>query len=151
MKISKLRSDWIQSLLDKSIEIAGQNSDGKTAAYIPELSNVDAEQTSVAVYFKNGQFFVSGDAGYHRFTLQSVAKVILLCGLLEEFGQEEVLSWTNVEPSGLSFSSATQLDTFGPKPSNTDLNCAAQSTRRRNQSWATLPVKPDAPTKKPLD
>lgn len=57
--------------------------------------------------------------------MQSVAKVILLAGMLEEKGELQVFSWINAEPSGLSFSSAAQLDLFGPTPSNPLVNAGA--------------------------
>jgi glutaminase len=68
---------------------------------------------------------MAGDFASHRFTLQSVAKLILLAGFLEEFGEQQVFSWINAEPSGLPFSSATQLDIFGPTPANPLVNAGA--------------------------
>jgi glutaminase len=60
-----------------------------------------------------------------RVTLQSIAKLIPLIGLLEECGAEQVFDWVKVEPSGDDFASITRLERFGPKPSNPMLNAGA--------------------------
>lgn len=114
----------IQAILNAALDHARTNSDGHVAAYIPELANVAPETTAVAIMLNNGQTFVAGDAGF-VFTLQSVAKLVVLIGLLEEFGRQSVFSWVKAEPSGDSFASVARLDQFGPKPSNPMLNAGA--------------------------
>jgi len=115
----------IQIVLDEAVQLARANSDGKLASYIPELAAVSPELTSAAIMLCNGERLVAGDHTQHRFTMQSVAKVILLAGFLEEAGERRVFSWINAEPSGLPFSSATQLDIFGPTPANPLINAGA--------------------------
>lgn len=114
----------IQLIIDKAIEHAKHNSEGHIAAYIPELANVPADITAAAVMLNNGQCFAAGDTDY-IVTLQSVAKLIVLIGLLEEFGKQNVFSWVKAEPSGDDFASVARLDQFGPKPSNPMLNAGA--------------------------
>jgi len=58
-------------------------------------------------------------------TLQSVSKLVILIGLLEEFGPKKVFNWVKVEPSGTDFASIARLDQFGPAPSNPLLNSGA--------------------------
>ncbi len=115
----------IQTVLREALVLARANNDGQLASYIPELAAVPPELTSAAIVLCDGQRLVAGDHAQHRFTMQSVAKVILLAGFLEEAGEQKVFSWINAEPSGLPFSSATQLDIFGPTPANPLINAGA--------------------------
>jgi len=115
----------IQTVLTDAVQLARTNNDGDLASYIPELAAMLPELTSAAIMLCNGERLVAGDFAQHRFTMQSVAKVILLAGFLEEAGEQQVFSWINAEPSGLPFSSATQLDIFGPVPANPLINAGA--------------------------
>lgn len=115
----------IQTVLNEAVDLARANSEGQLASYIPELAAVPSELTSAAIVLCDGTRLVAGDFDRHRFTMQSVAKIILLAGFLEEAGEKEVFSWINAEPSGLPFSSATQLDIFGPTPANPLVNAGA--------------------------
>ncbi|MDF2868335.1 MAG: glutaminase [Gammaproteobacteria bacterium] len=114
----------IQQVIDKAVEQAKHTSEGQIASYIPELANVPADITAAAIILNDGQRFVAGDFDY-VVTLQSVAKLIVLIGLLEEFGKQKVFSWVKAEPSGDDFASVARLDQFGPKPSNPMLNAGA--------------------------
>ncbi len=115
----------IQAVLNEAVDLARANSEGQLASYIPELTAMPPELTSAAIILCDGTRFVAGDFDRHRFTMQSVAKIILLAGFLEEVGEKEIFSWLNAEPSGLPFSSATQLDIFGPTPANPLVNAGA--------------------------
>ncbi len=115
----------LQHTLEQAVVLARGNAAGEPARYIPELAQVPLELTSAAIVLCGGAGLTAGDAAQHRFTLQSVAKLILLAGCLEEFGEEKVFSWSDAEPSGLPFSSAAQLDIFGPTPANPLVNAGA--------------------------
>ncbi|MFC3909637.1 glutaminase A [Legionella dresdenensis] len=112
-------------LLKSIVEYAISNNDGNTANYIPELANIDAELTGIAVSLINGQSFMYCNRDIPLVTLQSTAKMIPLIGLLEEFGSAKLFEWVKVEPSGDDFASITRLEQFGPKPSNPFLNAGA--------------------------
>ena len=112
----------IQSVLDEAHLMAKNNHEGSHAAYIPELANVPPELTAGAIMMADGHRFVTGDGLDYVFSLQSVAKLIVLIGLIEEYGSEQVFSWVKVEPSGDDFASVARLDQFGPAPSNPMLN-----------------------------
>jgi len=114
----------IQRVLQTAFEQAKHNNDGQPASYIPELANVSLELTAVALQTLDGQLFAAGDSDT-VVTLQSVAKLIVLIGLLEEFGKQRVFSWVQAEPSGDDFASVARLDQYGPKPSNPMLNAGA--------------------------
>ncbi len=120
-----LSHDRIQSVLDQAVAQARAHHAGTLASYIPELARVDPELTSVAITLVDGTCLTAGEAASHRFTLQSVAKLILLLGMVEEFGENQVFSWIGVEPSGSAFASVAQLDFHGPVPPNPLVNAGA--------------------------
>lgn len=112
------------ALLDASVAAARPNRDGSPASYIPELATVDPERIAAAIVHADGRTFASGDVG-HRFTLQSSAKLALLCGLLEERGPDAVFAVVGTEPTGGSFASVAELEWRGPKPGNPLINAGA--------------------------
>ena len=115
-----------QKVLTQAVAEARQLEQGHLAAYIPELAEVPPELTAVDVMFTNGEHLVAGDIDENRLiTLQSTSKLVLLIGLLEELGEENVFKWTKTEPSGDDFASIARLDQFGPIPSNPMLNAGA--------------------------
>jgi len=115
----------VQTILDEALNNAMKSQAGKCASYIPELANVDLETTMAAITLYDGTTLTSGGHLDHRFTLQSVAKIILLAGLLEEYGEKLVFTWVGTESSGHDFSNIVQLESFGPKPSNPCVNAGA--------------------------
>lgn len=116
--------DTTHAALRRAVEMARGLDGGTTAAYIPELANVDPELTSAAVTLLDGAQITAGDADTHTFTLQSSAKLVLLAGLLEERG-EAVFDVVGTEPSGGSFSSVAWLELHGPRPPNPLVNSGA--------------------------
>lgn len=118
------RRKEIESILEEAYKSSLAITGGQPAQYIPELSRVDPEVTTAVVWHKEDGQCVVGESD-HRSTLQSVAKVVLLTGLIEEYGVDQVFNWIGTEPSGLSFSSLTQLDTYGPRPANPLVNAGA--------------------------
>lgn len=114
----------IRKILDEALSRSVTNDDGKVADYIPELAQVDKSLVSASIMLSDGVSVSSGTQD-HIFTLQSVAKLVVFIGLLEEYGQEKVFSWIDAEPSGYSFSSVSQVERGGPIPSNPMLNAGA--------------------------
>ncbi len=117
----------LNTILNTAVLEAKNNSDGKSASYIPELESVDPETTGVAVLMTDGSRYEAGDGQDLLITLQSTAKVAVLASMLEEFGSQKVYSWVRVEPSGDDFASIARLDQFGPLPSNPMLNAGSIS------------------------
>ncbi len=116
--------EHLARILRQAVEESRSLADGAPAAYIPELAQVDVEQTSAAVTLVDGALLTAGDALRHRFTLQSSAKLVLLAGLLEELGEERVFSLVGAEPSGASFASIARLETDA-RPANPLVNPGA--------------------------
>ncbi len=121
--MSNIRTN-LQQELDSAVSLAKNNSSGRTADYIPQLMNVNQESTVACVKLCDGSIVESGDIDA-KFTLQSVSKLILLIGMLEEYGVDQVFSWVNAEPSGQSFSAIGHLDRHGPVPANPLINPGA--------------------------
>lgn len=114
----------ISKILDEAVNRSRTNTEGTVADYIPELAQVDVNKVSSSIMLSDGQMVSHGDDD-HVFTLQSVAKLVVLIALLEDYGQAKVFSWINAEPSGYHFSSISQLELFGAIPSNPMLNAGA--------------------------
>lgn len=121
----ELDPDVIRAALTAAVEAARADHDGVPASYIPELALADPEQTSAAVTLLDGTTITAGDADSHRFTLQSSAKLLLLAGLLDERGEDEIFSIVGAEPSGGSFASVAWLELHGPRPPNPLVNSGA--------------------------
>ncbi len=117
--------EHVDKTLKQAIEIARLNQNGAVADYIPELANVDPEQISSAIILADGSQVQAGDYENHIFSLQSVAKLIVLIGLMEEFGIHKIFSWIQAEPTGQSFSSLAQIERHGPIPANPMVNAGA--------------------------
>ena len=115
----------IAQILAQAVESAKACNDGNPADYIPELATPDVQKTSAAVSLVGGPCILAGDAETHRFSLQSVAKLILLAGLLEERGSDVIFSNVGSEPSGEGFASLARLDTLGSRPANPLINAGA--------------------------
>lgn len=116
----KAFQEWLESLVRQ----AQKNQKGALASYIPELAQVDPEQCAISVMFTDGLEAAAGDVD-HVFSLQSVSKLIVLIGLLEEVGLDQVQQWINFEPSGQPFSSLAHLDLKRPLPANPMVNTGA--------------------------
>jgi glutaminase len=117
----------IPEILQKAVLLAQNDFSGAKATYIPELANVCAETTNAAITLCNGETFEHGTDVDLPITLQSTGKLIVLIGMLEERGPNQVRSWVRFEPSGNDFASIARLDQFGPLPSNPMLNAGAIS------------------------
>jgi len=115
----------ITKVLELAVSKAEPNHDGSVADYIPELRTVDPELLAASIILKDGTVIAKGESLDYHFTLQSVSKLVLLIGMMEEFGSERVFSWINAEPSGQAFAAIGDLDRFGPVPSNPLINAGA--------------------------
>ncbi len=101
---------------------------GKSADYIPELSNVDPKYLGIYVADRDGQAYFSGDY-LQGFTMQSVSKVItFLCSLLDN-EINTLLRKVSFEPTSSGFNSIINLETKNEnKPLNPMINSGAIAT-----------------------
>jgi glutaminase len=113
-----------QELLAKATSLAKHNTHGRLADYIPQLANVNSDTTAAGIYLVDGEIITHGDVDT-KFTLQSVSKLVLLIGMLEEHGAQKVFSWINAEPSGQAYAAINNLDRYGLIPSNPLINAGA--------------------------
>ena len=114
----------VREVLEAAVARARGNGEGEPASYIPELANAPLDALSAAITLRDGSVLRAGDDD-HRFTFQSSAKVLLLAGLLEERGEDEVFRVVGREPSGGGFASLARLETHGPIPANPLINPGA--------------------------
>lgn len=117
------REERIEDVLRRSVESSRALHEGAPATYIPELAQAPLEHTSAAITLCRGATISAGDVQVHRFTLQSSAKLVLLLGLLEERGPDEVFSIVGREPSTSGFASVASLDQA--RPANPLVNAGA--------------------------
>ena len=116
----------LQRIIKQAAKQAADYNEGKVADYIPELAEVNPEFTAAAIQQIDGTVTTLGNESDNTLiSLQSVSKLVVLIGLLEEMGREKVYNWVKVEPSGGAFASIARLDQFGPMPSNPMLNAGA--------------------------
>ena len=97
--------------------------DGHLASYIPELRNVDPDGFAIATMTVNGRSTQLGDCD-HRFTIQSISKLLLYGLALETHGREAVLRRAGVAPTGDSFN-AIELDEGHHRAPNPMVNSGA--------------------------
>ncbi|AKF06158.1 glutaminase A [Sandaracinus amylolyticus] len=116
--------ETIEAVLAGAVERARACGEGEPATYIPELANAPLDALSAAITLRDGSIVRAGD-DEHRFTFQSSAKLVLLAGLLEERGEDEVFRIVGREPSGGGFASLARLETHGPIPANPLINPGA--------------------------
>ena len=96
---------------------------GEVANYIPALSKVPANLFAISVFTVDGRSYHAGDSE-HRFTIQSISKILTLTLALQRYGDA---LWERVgkEPSGTAFNSLTQLEFEKGIPRNPFINAGA--------------------------
>lgn len=98
---------------------------GRLASYIPQLQHADPRQLAVVVADLQGGLYSCGDDA-HRFTMQSIVKIILLALALQTAGAKAVFQRVGMEPTGDPFNSIVRLETVNPnKPLNPMINAGA--------------------------
>jgi len=96
---------------------------GKLPSYIPELANVNPEH--FAIHLSTIDNFEFGIGNYtEKFSIQSIAKVLLLCLAFKIVG-EKLWDRLGVEPSGTAFNSLSQLELDNGIPRNPFINAGA--------------------------
>ena len=116
----------METLLDSILENNKRwTKEGKVATYIPMLGEVDPDLFGIAMMDMEGNIYAKGDY-QHKYTLQSITKVITLMVALMDRGPEKVFEFVGMEPTGDPFNSIIKLETIQPsKPLNPMINAGA--------------------------
>lgn len=98
---------------------------GKLADYIPALSKVDPNKIGVSIADIDGKTYSSGD-WEHKFTIQSISKVLSLMLAILDNGVEEVFNRVDYEGTEEPFNTLFKLDLpHTVKPANPMINAGA--------------------------
>lgn len=98
---------------------------GKLADYIPALSQVDPEKIGISLVDMDGIVYSAGDWD-HKFTIQSISKVLSLMLAIRDNGEERVFEKIGYEGTDEAFNSLFKLDLGEEKkPANPMINAGA--------------------------
>lgn len=117
------RRVWFEEVLGELHARYADLTDGEPAAYIPELARVDPDRFAIAAVTVDGVELSVGDAD-HRFTIQSISKLLMYGLALETHGRDAVLERVGVAPTGDPFNSI-ELDDDPPRAPNPMVNAGA--------------------------
>ena len=100
----------MNNLLEQIIaDCAHYTAQGHVATYIPELAGVDPNKIGIYVSSEDGNEYCAGDWNDH-FTMQSVAKTLILLQALLDSGTERVRALVGVEATGKPFDTFNYSD-----------------------------------------
>lgn len=117
------RLQWFERACERLHRAYAPLDQGEPASYIPELATVDPDLFAIAAVTVDDRHVEVGD-GEHRFTIQSISKLLLYGLVLETHGRDEVLARVGVAPSGESFNSI-MLDEASNRAPNPMINAGA--------------------------
>lgn len=121
-----MNTNYQQILAEIYEETKSLQGQGKVAAYIPALADVNPAQYGIAIQTLKGETFQVGDANV-PFSIQSISKVFVLAMVFRELG-EGLWSRVGREPSGNAFNSLMLLETENGIPRNPFINAGALVT-----------------------
>jgi hypothetical protein len=93
------RLKWFQQACERLHGRYAGLTEGEPAAYIPELAEVDPDLFAIAAVTVDDRHVDVGDSG-HRFTIQSISKLLVYGLALETHGRDRVLARVGVAPTG---------------------------------------------------
>lgn len=113
-----------QNVLDEiHANLKNEVNRGLVASYIPELSNIDAQQFGIYLKHIDGRSFSTGDWST-GFSIQSISKVLTLSMALPLYS-EAIWKRVDVEPSGNPFNHLSLLELENGIPRNPLINAGA--------------------------
>ena len=102
--------DFVNELLEQVITgCSHYTSQGHVATYIPELANVDPNKLGIFISTESGKEYSAGDY-LDQFTMQSVAKPLILLQALMDSGIDAVRALVGVEATGKPFDAFNYSD-----------------------------------------
>ena len=100
----------MKSLLEQIVaDCAHYPAQGHVATYIPELAGVNPNQLGIYVSMDDGTDYWAGDC-FEQFTMQSVAKTLILLQALLDSGIDRVRGLVGVEATGKPFDTFNYSD-----------------------------------------
>ncbi|MDR2738693.1 MAG: glutaminase A [Treponema sp.] len=130
----------LQDLFDKIMGTARNIEEGRVAAYIPELAQVDPSLFSLSMTTLDGTTCSSGDQGCF-FSMQSISKAATLCFAIETLGRDKVFSKIGMEPCSEPFNSIMKLEMTSSLPLNPFINAGAiVLTGMFNEQYGSLAI-----------
>ena len=117
------QAESLQEILNSIHDSVITSDSGKVANYIPQLSGVDPNKFGMHLVTIEGNEYGVGHND-ERFSIQSIAKVLLLARAKLEIGSE-LKERVGVEPSGDPFNSLVQLEYERGVPRNPMINAGA--------------------------
>jgi glutaminase len=117
----------LQRVVNEAYAKFKDDQSGKNADYIPYLASVPSNLFGVCIVTADGQVFTAGDVDY-AFSIQSCSKVFTLCQVMEESGEEAVMTKIGVEPTGMPFNSVVALGMHTNFAVNPLVNCGAMAS-----------------------
>ncbi len=117
------RRQWFRQACERLHARYAGLTEGEPASYIPELAEVDPDLFAIAAVTLDDRQVAVGDSA-HRFTIQSISKLLLYGLALETHGRDRVLAHVGVAPTGESFNSIL-LDPDDNRAPNPMVNAGA--------------------------
>ena len=117
----------LQSLLEHLYTSGVANSAGEISNYLPELAQANPAWFGLCAMTLDGTLLEAGDSRV-PFTLQSIAKPLLLALAIEDHGAETILNKIGIEPTGERFDSILYANDKKDYKLNPFMNAGAIAT-----------------------
>ena len=117
----------LQSCLDDVYRSIRYETGGVVADHLPELSRADPNWFGLCAVTRDGAVLEAGDSRI-AFTMQSIAKPLILALALEDRGADAIVQGIGVEPTGERFDSILYSEPQGSPRLNPFMNAGAIAT-----------------------
>ena len=113
-------------------ELSPRFGEGRLPDYIPQLARVSPDRFGLAVVTVDGAVHMAGDADT-AFSIQSISKVFTLARVMQDSGEEAVVSGVGVDATGDVFNSITAVEKYKGHEMNPLVNPGAIATTSQIQ------------------
>lgn len=120
-------AEALQAIVNDAYARFKDDKSGTNANYIPYLASVPSDLYGVAIATVDGRVYTAGDVSY-SFSIQSCSKVFTLAQIIQESGEDEVLTNIGVEPTGMAFNSITAIGLHDNTAINPLVNAGAMAS-----------------------
>lgn len=116
--------DLLYQALDFGLQYRGL---GDAADYLRPKDEADLDHWALALVDPRGEVYTAGDAS-HRFSIQSISKVVTFLILLENKSLEEIQKTIDIKPTAMPYNSLVDLELGKRKPRNPMVSIGAVAT-----------------------